>query len=126
MRLYIAILLAALAALAGVLLGAWWAAFPVCAVLGAADRRARIAIPAGLAIGLASWLVPLAVANVRYGVGPAASALAAIMGFGHQGALPVVLTLLVGTLLGGTGAWLGNAARGVVAPGARVDASRSG
>ena len=116
MKLYIAILLAALAALAGVLLGAWWAPFPVCLLLGAIGRRARVALPAGLLIGLAAWLIPLAVENVRYGVAATASSLAAIMGFGHQGVLPGVLTLLVGTLLGGTGAWLGSAARSVVSP----------
>jgi hypothetical protein len=123
MRLYVAILLAALAALAAVLLGLWWAPFPVCVLLGALEGRARLTVPVSLLVGLGSWLVPMAVANVRYGLGATASTLAAIMGFGHQGFLPVVLTLLVGTLLGGTGAWLGSAARGLVAPGARPDAA---
>jgi hypothetical protein len=36
------------------------------------------------------------------------------MGFGRQGTIPVVLTLLVGTLLALTGAWLGSAARSMV------------
>jgi hypothetical protein len=35
------------------------------------------------------------------------------MGFGHQGAIPTVLTMLVGALLGLTGAWLTTAVRGV-------------
>ena len=126
MRLYIAILLAALVALAAVLLGFWWAPFVVGLVLGAIERRARAVVPAGLGVGLLSWLVPIGVENVRYGLGASASTLAAIMGFGHQGALPIALTLLVGTLLGGTGAWLGNAALAVVAPDARVDAPRNG
>jgi len=125
LRLYIAILLAALVALAGVLLGFWWAPFPAGLALGAVDRRARIVVPAGLLVGLLSWLAPLAAANVRYGVGATASTLAAVMGFGHQGFLPVVLTLLVGTLLGGTGAWLGSAGRSAVAPHARVDDARN-
>ncbi len=81
---------------------------------------------AGTGIGLLAWLVPLAVAHGRYGLGPAAQSLAAIMGFAHQAAVPVVPTLLVGTLLGLTGAWLGSAARGVVARSARVDATRNG
>jgi hypothetical protein len=44
----------------------------------------------------------------------ASSSLAAIMGFGHQGAVPLALTLLVGLLLGLTGAWVGSAARRVL------------
>ena len=111
MRLYITLLLAALAALAAVLLGLWWAPFAIGVIAGAVVARARIAIPAGAAVGLLSWLVPLAVAHGRYGLGPTASALAAIMGFDHQPLVPIVLTFAVGTLLGVTGAWLGSAAR---------------
>ena len=122
MRLYITLLLAALAALAAVLLGVWWAPFAVGVITGAVVGRARIAIPAGAAVGLLSWLVPLAVAHGRYGLGPTASALAAIMGFDHQQVVPIVLTLAVGTLLGLTGAWLGSAARGIFA---RADATRA-
>jgi hypothetical protein len=121
MRLYGAILLAALVALTGVLFGAWWAPFAVTLPLGAVTGRARFAVPAGAGIGLLSWLVPLAGAHARYGLGPTAGSLAAVMGFGHAGAVPVILTLLVGTLLGLTGAWLGHAAWAVVAPGGRVD-----
>jgi hypothetical protein len=35
------------------------------------------------------------------------------MGFGRQGLIPIVLTLLVGALLGLTGAWLATAVRTV-------------
>lgn len=115
MRLYGMLLLGALVALAGVLLGLWWAPFVVGLALGAAVRRARIALAGGAGIGLLAWLVPLAVAHVRYGLGPTATSLAAIMGFGHQAAVPVVLTLLVGTLLGLTGAWLASAIRSLTA-----------
>jgi hypothetical protein len=31
------------------------------------------------------------------------------MGFGHNGLIPIILTILVGTLLGLTGAWLATA-----------------
>jgi hypothetical protein len=125
LRLYVSLLLAALLALAGVLLGFWWAPFPVGLAIGVVDRRARITVPAGAAIGLLSWAVPLAVTHARYGLGLTAQSLAAIMGFGHQGLLPIALTLVVGTLLGLTGAWLAGAARRVVAPSARVDAARN-
>ena len=121
MRLYVKVLGGFLAALLGVIWGGWWAPFVVGLAFGAEDRRARIAVPAGAGIGLLSWLVPLAAAHWRYGVGPTAESLAAIMGFGHASAVPVVLTLLVGALLGLTGAWLGCAFWGVVAPRAPVD-----
>jgi hypothetical protein len=109
MRLYIKVLGAFLAALLGVIWGLWWAPFVVGLAFGAEERRARVAVPAGAGIGLLSWAVPLAVAQVRYELGPTATSLAAIMGFGHAGAVPVILTLLVGALLGLTGAWLGSA-----------------
>ena len=114
MRLYVTVLLAGLVALVGGLLGLWWAPFVVGVAVGAGHPRARIAIPAGAAIGLLAWLVPLAMAHGRYGLGPTAQSLAAIMGFDHQAAVPVVLTLLVGTLLGLAGAWLASAARRLV------------
>jgi hypothetical protein len=120
-RLYGTILLAALVALTGVLFGFWWAPFLVGFALPLVARRARVTLPAGAGIGLVSWAVPLAVAQVRYELGPSAASLAAIMGFGHAGAVPVILTLLVGTLLGLSGAWLGSAVWAVVAPGGRVD-----
>jgi len=113
LRLYVAILLGALLALAGVLLGLWWAPFLTGLALVALGRRARVALPAGAVIGLLAWAIPLAMIHVRYGLGPSAGSLAAIMGFGHQAAVPVILTLLVGTLLGATGAWLGSSVRAV-------------
>ena len=106
-----AILLAVLLSLAGVLLGLWWAPFLTGLALGALDRRARVAVPAGAAIGLLAWAIPLAMIQVRYGLGPSAGSLAAIMGLGHQMAVPVILSLLVGTLLGAIGAWLSSSVR---------------
>jgi hypothetical protein len=125
LRRYIAILLAGLLALAGVLLGWWWAPFATGVALGALDRRARVAVPAGAAIGLLAWAIPLAAIHARYGLGPTAASLAAIMGFERQGVLPLVLALLVGGLLGVSGSWLGAAIRGLVRS-RRVDAARNG
>jgi hypothetical protein len=119
------LILGTIVALAGVLLGVWWAPFVVGVGTGIAARGARSAVPSGALIGLLAWLLPLAGAQVRYGLGPTAGALAEIMGFGHQGSLPLILTLVVGTLLGVTGAWLGAAVRSMVAPNARVDATRN-
>ena len=114
MRLYVALLLTALIGLAGVVLGLWWAPFVIGIAVGAGYSRARIAIPAGALIGLLAWSIPLAAANGRYGLGPTAQSLAAIMGFGHQALIPVVLTVAVGTLLGAAGAWLACSGRRLV------------
>jgi hypothetical protein len=101
-------------ALVGVLLGAWWTPFVVGLALGLVVRRPIVAIPLGAVSGFFSWMLPLAGQEVRYGLGPTSLSLAEIMGFGHAGSLPVILTLAVGTLLGLTGAWLACAARMLV------------
>lgn len=100
----------AMAAVEFVLFG-WWAPFVAGLAIGALAGRPRVTIPAGAAVGLLAWGGPLVYDQARYGLGPAASSLAAIMGFDHQGVIPVVLTLVVGALLGLTGAWLGAVAR---------------
>lgn len=107
-----------LVGLAGVVLGVWWAPFFAGVAIGLVAKRQRDAVPLGAVAGLVAWLVPLAVLNVRLGLGRTAAGLAAIMGF-NQAAVPVFLTLLVGALLGLTGAWLAGAARAVLQPAAR-------
>lgn len=101
-------------AVGAVVLGAWWAPFVVGVALGVAIDRAQWAILAGAGCGVLAWLLPLTVAEARYGVGSSANALAAIMGFDHQGSIPVILTLLVGMLLGLCGAWLASTARPLI------------
>ncbi len=99
---------------AGVVLGAWWLTFVAGVALGAV-MRARAAMPAGSLAGLLGWGLPLAWEQWRYGIGQAARSLAAIMGITQGGpVLPVVLTCLLGLLLGLIGAWLGAATRSVV------------
>ena len=107
--------------------GGWWAPFVLCLAVGLlVTHRAWIALPLGAAIGLLTWGVPLVVRQFQVGIGSTAGALSAILGFGHAGAYAIALTLLVGMLLGLTGAWLGSAARGlVVASRARVDARKA-
>ena len=101
-------------ATAGVFLGAWWAPFPVGVAFGMVQGRGRTAIPLGALIGLLAWVLPLARLDVTYGIGPSAASIAGIMGFGRQGLIPIVLTLLVGALLGLTGAWLATAAQQIM------------
>lgn len=105
--------------LAGLEFGAWWLTFVAGVVIGALIGRARVAIPAGALAGLVSWGFGLAVLQVYFGVGPSARSLAAIMGFAGQPAIPLVLTCLVGLLLGLTGAWLASALRGLLVPATR-------
>ena len=103
-------------AVAAVMFGAWWAPFLVGIAIGVAQERARIAIPLGALTGLIAWVLPMARMDLSYGIGPVASSIAAIMGFGHQRLIPIALTLVVGTLLGLTGAWLASAVRQVTPP----------
>lgn len=119
MKTYALLLAGTVIALAGVLIGAWWAPFAVGLAVGAVDRRARTAIPVGAAAGLLSWLLPLGALQVRFDLGPAAGSIAAIMGFGHQGLIPLVLSCAVGLLLGLTGAWLSSSLRGLISAPAR-------
>ena len=102
--------------LAGLDFGALWLTFVAGLLLGAFIGRARVAIPAGALAGLAAWGIGLAILQVYFGLGPAARSLAAIMGFSGQPAIPLVLTCVVGLLLGLTGAWLASAVRGLLVP----------
>jgi hypothetical protein len=113
---WFAVVLVAAAAIccAGVFFGAWWLTFLIGLGLGFA-LRARIAIPAAALAGLLAWGALLAWEQWRYGLGPTAHSLAAIMGFTQLGpAVPVALTCLVGLVLGFTGAWAGVATRSVL------------
>jgi hypothetical protein len=116
MRMAGAIVLALIVSVSGVLAGAWWAPFTVGLVIGVFVAHARFAIAAGAVVGLLAWVLPLGAIQIRFGLSPAAESLAAIMGFGRQGAIPLVLTCLVGLLLGLTGSWLGSAGRAILQP----------
>jgi hypothetical protein len=99
--------------LLGILLSAWWLTFLAGVAAGALLTRPRWAIPAGALTGLIAWTVPLVYAQVEFGLRDTSLSLAAIMGFNGAATIPLTLTLLVGSLLGLTGAWLGAAARGL-------------
>lgn len=110
-RIVIVALGAAAFGLMGVLLGAWWAPFVGGIAAGVFIPRGRWAVLAGAVAGLIAWAVPLEYAQLQYGLARTALSLAAIMGFTGAATIPVVLTLLVGTLLGFCGAWFGSVAR---------------
>jgi hypothetical protein len=114
---FVIVLLAGAAiSLIGLLIGDWWFAFPAGLLIGVLITPARVAIPTGALAGLIGWVLPLASDQIRYGIGPAASSLAAIMGFSGKAFVPFILTCLVGLLLGLTGAWLASAARLLLMP----------
>jgi len=118
---------AAALGLMGVLLGAWWAPFVAGIAAGILIPRGRWAVLAGAIAGLVAWGGPLEYAQIQFGLARTATSLAAIMGFTGAATIPVALTLLVGVLLGFSGAWFGAVARSFYparprARGARVPA----
>lgn len=118
-RVVAALLIGTAVATVAVMVGVWWAPFAVGIGIGIAYPRTRIALPVGAAAGFLAWGLLLIADQILYGIGPAAEALGAIMGFGRQAAVPVILTCTVGLLLGLTGAWLGSAGRSLVKTPAR-------
>jgi hypothetical protein len=114
------VLLAGVAvSIAGLLFGAWWLTFAAGLLVGLMIPRGRMAVPIGALAGLLGWALPLAFEQDQYGLGPTAGSLAAIMGFTGQPAIPLVLSVVVGLLLGLTGAWLASAARSLALPATR-------
>jgi hypothetical protein len=105
--------------LIGLLIGDWWLTFPAGLLVGVAIAPAKLAVPTGALAGLLGWVLPLAALQGRYGIGPAAGSLAAVMGYTGQSAVPLILTSLVGLLLGLTGAWLASATRLLARPSTR-------
>ena len=108
------LIVGAVLSVVGVMVGVWWAPFVVGIGIGIAYPRARVAVPIGAVAGLLGWGLLLGADQILYGLGSTAPSLAAIMGFGHQAAIPVIMTCLVGLLLGLTGAWLGSGGRSLL------------
>ncbi len=102
---------AAALGLMGVLLGAWWAPFVAGIAAGVLIPRGWWAVLAGALAGLVAWGGPLEYEQIQFGLARTATSLAAIMGFTGAASIPVALTLLVGVLLGFSGAWFGATAR---------------
>jgi hypothetical protein len=114
MRFAIVLAGAAAVSLMGVLLGAWWAPLIGGLAAGVFIPKARWAVMAGALAGLIAWAIPLVYMHVQFGLAATSSSLAAIMGFNGAAIVPVILTLLTGTLLGFCASWFGAVARGFV------------
>ena len=99
----------------GLFVGAWWIVFVIGLAVGIV-LPARGAIIFSALFGLAVYVEPLLRDHLIYGLGPTATSLAAIMGYPHQPAIPIVLTCALGLLLGLAGAWLGSASRAFFQP----------
>lgn len=102
-------------ALALIAFGAWWAALPVGAALGLMLRG--WAVPAlGGAAGLVGWTVPLAISALTAPVGRMAVVIGGVLGVGGTtgGVVALTATLLLGTLLGLAGSWVGASVRRLV------------
>jgi hypothetical protein len=97
--------------LAGVMLGQWWLTFVVGLAIGGVMSRARWAITAATVAGLFAWTLPLVIDQQQFGLGPTMTSLAAIMGVNGAALVPLFLTVIVGALLGLSGAWTGSALR---------------
>jgi hypothetical protein len=100
----------------GLFVGAWWIVFLIGLAVGLVLRPARGALILGALLGLSVYAEPLLRDQFIYGLGPTATSLAAIMGFVHQPAIPIILTCVLGLLLGLAGAWLGSASRALFQP----------
>ena len=109
--LWLALAVGAAVAAALAQLGLW----PSPLVLGAAwglfapTRAWRV--PGGALVGLLGYGAPLAIAALWLPLGRTADMVAAIMGFGAQGAIVWVISLLFAALMGLAGGWLGHTAR---------------
>ncbi len=102
----------------GALLDLWWMVVPVGVLAGLLVAGARNAVAAGGLAALLGWGLPLAWQSVVLGqrVSDQASVVGAILGFGaNQGALVILLTLLIAVVLGVAGVWVGAALRPFVA-----------
>jgi hypothetical protein len=107
------------AALTGYLLGLglWWAALPLCALLGLWLGRWWL-LPLAALAGLIGWGAPLVILAFGAPVGRTAAVVGAVLGAPSAigGGVAIVLTLLIGVLLALVGAWAGVAARRLFRP----------
>ena len=81
--------------------------------LGLVVRRGPAALAWGALVGALAWGLPLAWLSRSAPVGRTAQVVSGILGLRATSVPAIVLTVLVGALLGLTGAWLAAAGRGM-------------
>jgi hypothetical protein len=101
------------AAWAANLFGFWWVTFLVGVGLGLVVRRGPAALGWGALVGALAWGLPLAWMSRIAPVGRTAQVVSGILGVRGSSAPAIALTVLIGVLLGLTGAWLAAAGRGM-------------
>jgi len=93
----------------------WWATVIVGFVAGTVIPCRRLSWLVGTGSGLLGWALPLAFLATKVSLPRAAIVIAALMGYGPP-ALPIGLTVLLGTGLGACGTWVGRALRAMLRP----------
>lgn len=96
---------------AGSLAGLWWVATPTGLAIGLLVPRTGTALVVAAVVGVLGWGIPLAVQALSVPIGRTAAVVAGIMGLGSNGAIVVVVTLVVALLFAIAGAWVGSAIR---------------
>lgn len=86
--------------------GLWYVAFVVGAANGAVMDKTKNAFISTWLATVLGWALPLVWQSLFYPIGATAASVAGMMGFGHQGVLVVIVTILLPFLLGTTGIWL--------------------
>jgi len=97
----------------------WWATVIVGFAAGIVIPGKRPSWLVGTGSGLLGWALPLAFLATKISLPRAAIVLAALMGYGPP-ALPIGLTVILGTGLGACGTWVGRALRQCSDPVRRV------
>jgi hypothetical protein len=85
----------------------WYISCVICFLLGLLVRKKGEATFASVMSSLAGWGLPLVWQSFENPVRPTARLVAQIMGFGPYGFLVILITLILGLLLGLAGLWVG-------------------
>lgn len=110
--LWIILLIAAIAIVwLGNHFGQWYFTFLVALMIGLWGKPGILTWIGAWLTGLLGWILPLWVQSWHGPVARTAAVVAGVMGFGHQGWLVILMTLLLAFLLTTTGVWLGRALR---------------